>query len=488
MNNTSLYQINTRAFCFKKNKNLLEIPLDYFRNLKALGIDYIWFMGVWEPLTQTYIDKYCKEPGLLKEYRNALPDVREDDIVGSPYAISNYNLNPCLGNPEDIGLLKQKLNSVGLKLIVDFVPNHFGASTPLVATHDYLFLKCSKNDFLSDDVTFFEPDNNKGSYFAHGKDPNYPAWGDTIQVNYFNDNARKFMINVLLNIAKVSDGVRCDMAMLALNRIFAKTWKKVLSHQDHTIPSSEFWTDAILEVKKSHPEFIFIAETYWDTEWEMQELGFDYTYDKRLLDRIVYSNANDIREHLKAQSSYQEKLVRFIENHDEERSITSLGEEKAKMAAIIISTILGMRFYYDGEFEGAPIRLPVQLRREPNFIENREIKNFYLKLLNIVNNDIFRKGKWSLLDVTSGSDNLSYNNILAWSFEYQNEMIVTVINYSEYLSSAHIKFNCGCSEKINLKDLLNNTTYERKRADIENYGLYVELKRYNAHIFHISLV
>ena len=215
----------------------------------------------------------------------------------------------------------------------------------------------------------------------------------------------------------------------------------------------------------------------------MQNLGFDYTYDKRLMDRIKYSDANDIRGHLRAENLYQEKLVRFIENHDEERSIKALGEDKAKMAAIIISTILGMRFYYDGEFEGKTVKLPVQLRREPVEEENKEIKEFYLKLLNIVNTDIFRKGSWSLLNVERGEDSLSYNNILAWSREYEGKKVLIIINFSEYDSSAHIRVNFGNSEKIKFTDLLNNKEYEYKKSDLDTNGLFVKLKKYSAHIF-----
>ncbi|MGI6680478.1 MAG: alpha-amylase family glycosyl hydrolase [Bdellovibrionota bacterium] len=511
MTNTSLYQINTRAFCHKHNKTLLEIPMSYFENLKDLGIEYIWLMGLWEPLLQTYIDKYCKTDGLLKEYKSALFDVESKDIIGSPYAISNYVLNKSLGDREDLKILKQKLNDIGLKLIVDFVPNHFGASTPLLKTHEEVFLQCRKEDFDRDGITFFEPDNNKGKYFAHGKDPNYVAWQDTVQVNYFNDNARKFMKDILKGLCLVADGVRCDMAMLAVNKVFKKTWGEVLKAQNIKTLSGEFWQEAIAEVKKESPSFIFIAEVYWDMEWEMQQLGFDYTYDKRLLDRITHSNANDIRDHLKAQISYQKKLVRFIENHDEKRSIASLGKEKAKMGAIIISTILGMRFYYDGQFEGAPIRLPVQLRREPIFNEDADIKSFYLKLLKIVNNDVFKKGTWRLLDVEKGMDDLSQNNILAWSLEYleyskeinkenhkenhkeynkedNKEKRIVVVNFSEYESSAHIKFNFDRfnferDKNYVLEDLLNDVKYERTGSELADFGLFVKLSKYSAHIF-----
>lgn len=84
----------------------------------------------------------------------------------------------------------------------------------------------------------------------------------------------------LQSIARQCDGVRCDMAMLVLNEVFAKTWAAFPGND--AIPQTEFWTDVIEAVKESSPEFLFLVEAYWDLEARLQELGFDFTYDKRL--------------------------------------------------------------------------------------------------------------------------------------------------------------------------------------------------------------
>ena len=73
-------------------------------------------------------------------------------------------------------------------------------------------------------------------------------------------------------------------------------------------------------VREKNPGFLFMAEVYWDLEWTLQQQGFDYTYDKRLYDRLREGHAEPIREHFYAEPDYQVKLARFLENHDEPRA------------------------------------------------------------------------------------------------------------------------------------------------------------------------
>ena len=83
------------------------------------------------------------------------------------------------------------------------------------------------------------------------------------------------------------DGVRCDMAMLLQPEIIQKTWGDRSLPSDGSPPKDDpFWPEAIPAIRRRHPEFTFIAEVYWDMEWELQQAGFDYTYDKRLYDRL----------------------------------------------------------------------------------------------------------------------------------------------------------------------------------------------------------
>lgn len=487
--NPSLYEINTRVWLRRfdsaeKKATIADVPKSYWNQFVKNGFDYVWLLGIWKTCDEI-IDKYCFEVGLTNSYSHALKDWKREDVIGSPFAIDVYEVNSCIGSVQSLLELKSHLNKNGMKLILDFVPNHFSAGSSLIKKNPDVFLSVKKELFEQDEHTYFKPFDNEEKYFAHGRDPFFAAWQDTIQVNLFSDIARKFLIDTLINLTKICDGVRCDMAMLVLNNIFKNTWGKALLQESYDRVNSEFWKEAIVKVKEERADFLFIAETYWDLEWDLQQLGFDYTYDKKLTDRLKNSSVKDISEHLLAKENYQKKSIRFIENHDEERSIASFGKEKAKAAAIVMSTITGMRFYYDGQLEGRKTKLPIQLRREPEEKLIDGMKDFYDKLLSITSQEVFKKGNWQMLEPIKSCDrNQTYENCLAWIWTFQNEKRVVVINYSNIIITCRLKLDVrGYSEQFVLKDLLNNQNYSRSAAEISSAGLYIELKPYHAHIF-----
>jgi Alpha amylase, catalytic domain len=487
--NPSIYEINTRVWLRRFDKEgkkavLSDVPPDYWDSLREKGIDYVWLMGVWQGCEST-IEKYCFEENLMKEYSRALKGWKREDVIGSPFAIDDYNVNPAVGTYESLIELKTLLNSKGMKLLLDFVPNHLSANSSVIKSNPYVFLGVGKEFFNRDPHTFFQPFESEKAYFAHGRDPFFPAWQDTIQINFFSIDARTFLCNVLINLTKMCDGVRCDMAMLPLNNVFKNTWGTLLPSYGFEIPKTEFWAEAIRKVKEVRPDFLFIAETYWDLEWNLQQLGFDYTYDKKLTDRLGYAPNIPIKEHLMAETSYQQKSLRFLENHDEDRAIAVFGKEKSKAAAVIISTILGMRFYFDGQFEGKKIKLPVQLGREPEEIPVIGMREFYTKLLKITSKEPFRHGLWKLLEADQAWENNHTNeNLFAWSWNYDNEKRLVIVNYSDQLSSCLIKFDVsGDLDEFTLDDLLNDKSYKRFPKEIANRGLYIELKPWQSHIF-----
>lgn len=487
--NQSLYEINTRVWLRRFDQGIIkstlnDVPNSYWDDLAKKGIDYIWLMGIWKTCNSV-IDRYCFEEGLKKSYDRALKGWKPEDVIGSPYAIDVYEINLQLGNRKSLLELKSRLNKRGMKLILDFVPNHFSADSRLIKTNPGIFISVDKELFKRDMHTFYQPNQNEQKYFAHGRDPFFPAWQDTIQVNIFSKEARKFLIDTLLALTKICDGVRCDMSMLLLNNVFNNTWGGVLGKNGFDKHESEFWTEAISEVKNERADFLFIAEAYWDLEYDLQQTGFDFTYDKKLTDRLKYAPVKEINDHLLADNDYQKKSLRFIENHDEERATAIFGKEKSKAAAVIISTIQGLRFYHDGQFEGKKIKLPVQLGREPEEQPNAGLKNFYNKLLTIVSHEIFNKGKWTLLEPEPSLDsNTTFINILAWTWSFKDEKRLVVVNYSETISTCRIKLDVrGYQEDFSIKDLLNDQSYMRSAEEVYNSGLYIELKSFQSHIF-----
>lgn len=484
-NNPSLYQINTRVWIKRFGAaTLTDIPDKYWESLSRKGIDYVWLMGVWK-IPDLEIEKYCFEESLVKSYAHALKDWKKEDVIGSPFAIDVYEINQMLGNEDSIIELKSRLNKLGIGLILDFVSNHFSVESSLLKTNPEVFLSVGKEFFDKDPYTYFKLNSGKEKYFAHGRDPFFPAWQDTVQVNFFNMNARDYLTNTLLRLTKLCDGVRCDVAMLSLNNVFKNTWAGVVGAQGLSVPSTEFWKDAIVKVKNEREDFLLIAEAYWDLEWELQQHGFDFTYDKILIDRLRFGNIESVRDHLFAEPDYQKRLVRFLENHDETRALAALGKEREKTAAVVMSTIQGMKLYHDGQFEGKKIRLPVQLGREPDEIPVKDLIEFYDKLLSITLQDIFKNGNWLLLNTESAWEgNNTYKNLLAWQWNYDKQNCAVVINYSDINSACRLKLDVSdYPDEFIIKDLLDDQSYIRSAEEVYNLGLYVELKAWQSHIF-----
>ena len=233
-----------------------------------------------------------------------------------------------------------------------------------------------------------------------------------LQLNAFQPGLRQAVLETVSSIAGQCDGIRCDMAMLLLNSIFERTWGSRAGQK----PATEYWRDLIPAVKKTYPDFLFIAEAYWDLEWELQQHGFDFCYDKRLYDRLEHDNAESVRLHLCADFAYQAKLLRFIENHDEPRAAATFSSAKERAAAVTIGTLPGARLFHEGQFEGRKIRLPVFLGRRPAETADKALQIFYHWLLDATNAPAFRDGQWALCNCTGWPDNSSYQNLVAWTW------------------------------------------------------------------------
>src|SRR5512145_3288332 len=313
----ALYQINTRVWLTELSQTLGRtatldaIPDAELDRLAALGFDWVWFLSVWQtgPAAQRVSRSNA---GWRKEFQETLPDLREEDIAGSGFAIQDYSVHRDLGGAAALARLRKRMQARGLKLMLDFVPNHMAPDHPWIDEHPDYFIHGSENDLAHAPQNYCRVQTKNSSLvLAYGRDPYFDGWPDTLQLNYGNPALQQAMIGELKQIAGQCDGVRCDMAMLVLPDAFEPTW---------VIRADRFWPKATESVRREHPHFQFMAEVYWDLEWTMQQQGFDYAYDKRLYDRLREGRARPVREHLQAGLDYQSKLARFLENHDEPRA------------------------------------------------------------------------------------------------------------------------------------------------------------------------
>ncbi|MFY9699280.1 MAG: alpha-amylase family glycosyl hydrolase [Rhodoplanes sp.] len=460
---------------YGKSLTLATIPAQEWDALAKLDVDAVWLMGVWER-SPTGVAVSNAHPDLQAEFRRVLPDYRPDDNLGSAYCVRDYVVAAELGGPAALAQARAELNARGLRLVLDFVPNHVAIDHPWALQHPEYFIRGSYEDLARAPNDFVDV---KGEVYAHGRDPYFPPWGDVIQVNAFNAGLRAAAIDTVTTIAAQCDGMRCDMAMLLLNDIFERTWSARAGRR----PTTEYWQDLIPAVKAKHPDVLFIAEAYWDLEYELMQNGFDYCYDKRLYDRLVHDNAESVRAHLTAGLDYQDRLVRFIENHDEPRAAATFPGQKEYAAAVVVASAPGAKLIYDGQIEGRKVKLPVFLARRPPEPPDDELAAFYRSLLNTIHADLFHVGEWHLCDRHGWPDNASFHNIVAWTWRLGAERTLVVVNLSDFRSQARVRLPWDDlrDHTWRLVETLNWECYVRDGDELSEQGLFVELDPWRYH-------
>jgi hypothetical protein len=484
----SLYQINTRVWLTELSQKLSrtamleDIPDAELDRLAELGFDWVWFLSVWQTgLAGLRVSR--SNAGWRAEFQDTLPDLREEDIAGSGFAITAYTVSADLGGDAALAQLRQRLAERGLKLMLDFVPNHMALDHPWVQDHPKYFIPGTEELLEQEPHNYIRVKRQKDNLIlAYGRDPYFSGWPDTLQLDYSNPAAQEAMIKELQKIAGQCDGVRCDMAMLILPEVFERTWGR---------KPAPFWPLAIQLVREKSPDFCFMAEVYWDLEWTLQQEGFDYTYDKRLYDRLRQGSARPVREHLHATLDYQVRLARFLENHDEPRAYATFDPHVHRAAAVITYTTPGLRFFHQGQFEGRKVRISPHLVRAPEESPDKEIREFYVRLLAILRMPIFKSGEWQWLTPKPAWDgNGSWDSFVAHSWQGSGgERMLVVVNYAPYSSQCYLQlpFPEIQDRSVRLDDTLSSTSYTREGNELLERGLYFDMGPWSYHIFTMEV-
>jgi hypothetical protein len=321
---------------------------------------------------------------------------------------------------------------------------------------------------------------------ALGRDPYFQPWPDVVQLDAFSPDLRDATIDTLGGIARLCDGIRCDMAMLMTNDVFAKTW----AGRTGPAPPDDFWPTVIAALRVQHPDTVLIAEAYWDFEWELQQQGFDYCYDKRLYDRLVSCDAGAVRGHLSADLGYQKRLLRFLENHDEPRVADAMPPGAGRAAAVALATLPGGTLWHEGQFEGRHVRLPVFLSRRPDEPLDRDLGDWYRRLISTVARSGMRHGDWMLLEARGWADNDSAQNLLAWIWTADaapNRPQLVVVNLSGAPAQGRVplpsRFGDG---PWRLSGLIDDADFERNGDELVDPGLFVALGPWEYHLLGIE--
>ena len=334
------------------------------KQFKQRGISHVWYTGLLRHATQTDYSAYgipVNHPAIVK------------GKAGSPYAICDYyDVDPDLANQvenrmNEFEMLVKRTHKAGLKMIIDFVPNH-------VARQYHSLCKPRRTMDLGEDDNpneGFSPQNNfyycPGSPFQpyfdlyHGQSEPYvemPAkatgndhfgpcpgmndWYETVKINFGVDyyagrighfdpmpNTWKKMTDILLFWAKKGvDGFRCDMAEM--------------------VPAA-FWKYATTEVKRRYPEIIFVGEVYNPAEYRNYlASGFDYLYDKvgmyDTMRGVICGQrpASDITSAWQATDDIRDHMLYFLENHDEQRIASDFfaGDARKAVPALVVNVLM----------------------------------------------------------------------------------------------------------------------------------------------------
>ncbi|HEY3969634.1 MAG TPA: alpha-amylase family glycosyl hydrolase [Planctomycetaceae bacterium] len=483
----SLYQINTRVWLTElsrklgKRATLDDIPDAELDRLAKMGFDWIWLLSVWQ--TGPAGRKVSRtNPEWRREFHETLPDLQDEDIPGSGFAITAYDVHRDLGGDAALARLRAKLKKRGLNLMLDFVPNHTGLDHTWVEEHPEYYIHGSELDQARAPHNYTWAKRKSGDLLlAYGRDPYFAGWPDTWQLNYGNPAAQEALIAVLEKVAGQCDGLRCDMAMLVLPEVFERTWG---------VKSQPFWPTATQRVRRKVPGFCFMAEVYWDMEWTLQQQGFDYAYDKRLYDRLRDRHARPVREHFLADLDYQNQLARFLENHDEPRAAVAFPPGVHEAAAVITFLSPGLRFFHQGQFEGRKKRISPHLGRAPNEPADPAVLQFYERLLAVLRQKVVRDGRWQLLECAPAWEG-NWTNDCFVACAWQNgkgERLLAVVNYAPNQSQCRLRLpSLGLAGKSwRLNDQLSSASYDRDGNELDSHGLFLDMTPWQACVFSLT--
>lgn len=479
---TRLYEISTRPYLYlltqkygRSITRIRDIPTAEFDDMKSKGFEWVWFMGIWQ-LGDYGLQHDRTDPGLKQSYDSVLPGWTLNDVIGSPYSIVSYTCNSAIGSDEDILWLRKQLNDRGMKLMLDFVPNHSACDAPEVTSNMEYYVRCEQGKtpdpsvYLSNGIAF-----GCGMWCA--------PWTDVAQFNYMDNGLRQNRISVLKKIASLADGCRCDMAHLILNDNFWDYWNNQLRSWGYSKASTEFWADAISAVKKDYPNFIFMAESYGDVLQKLHQCGFDYTYDKDLLDNLRDRNVYQFKQTISnTDINYKRHLAHFTENHDEPRAVSLFNDnyEAADAAAVALLTLPGLRFFFQEQWNGYSRKLDVHLRRAISETPNGKVQYFYKRLFQILKMNALVDGEFTVLGI-QGSD-----TILTWKWTKGDQHVLVTVNFGDNQSGGFIVCDDAPlnGSTIPVTELFTDVVYNRDPNEMRSQGLFVLLDGYQVQVFN----
>lgn len=492
MNHPLVYELHARSWLRGltdgrgRPVTLGKVPSEEMEGWKAAGFSHVWLMGVWEVGARA---RAVAQAAWQRTAQEWFGESQEADIAGSPYAIADYRVPRDLGGASGLRAFRRQLHRHGMGLLLDFVPNHLGVDHRWVGEHPERFVGSGE----AREGTFEAGQANEPVWLAHGRDPHFLPWVDTVQLDYRRAETRKLVLAELTRVAEVCDGVRCDMAMLVLNEVFASTWREfpVRGGEAEAVPAREFWAEAIASVKQRDPSCLFLGEVYWDLEAMLQNLGFDYTYDKRLYDHVVARDWSGAAAYVRSRDpGFLAAGAHFLENHDEPRVAAVLSPTEHRAAAWLLMGLPGLRLLQAGQLTGACLHPPVHFARWPQEASQPEITAMYNRFLQAAAASAVGRGSARVLSPRPAwADNATWQNLVAVLWQASPpEFDLVVVNLAPHRSQGYVPLVLTDLGRCNwrMEDRLGPERYERFGEDLQNQGLYLDVEAHAAQLFHFS--
>lgn len=480
-----LFQLNARTFVrsLGPDATLDAVDDEVLDRVLPPEVDWLYLLGVWQTGAAS-AEVSRAEPDIRAECHSTLPDLVDADICGSCFAVTGYRVNDRLGGDAALARLRARLADRDVALMLDFIPNHTALDHPWVALHPERFVTGTEDDLAAAPGNWTRlTTGGTERIVAHGRDPFFPGWTDTLQLDYSSPALQAAMRDQLLVASSHGDGLRCDMAMLLLPDVFERTWGR---------SAEAFWPGAIDAVRSRQPGFTFLAEVYWGREPDLRAEGFDLTYDKALYDRLV-DDPGGVVDHLHGDAGAQAGGARFLENHDEPRAATVFGTgDRHRAAAVATHLVPGLRFLQHGQREGWTIHVPMHLCRAPVEPDQPELAAFYDALLTVLGDPLVHEGEWTLLSPTEAwAGNPSHEDLLAfgWSDAATGALgLLAAVNLSDHWAQGYVPLPHpelrGTS--VVLDDRLGPARYARAGDDLSDRGLYLDVGPWAHHAFSVT--
>ena len=263
------------------------------------------------------------------------------------------------GGPRALAEARAALAARGVRLLLDYVPNHVAPDHPWVTSHPELFVKAARPTSRPNRQPGFGPEGTSWPTAATRTSRRGPmSCSSTRSRPRCGRRPRHWRAS-----PAQCDGIRCDMAMLMTNQVFAKTWAGRAGPE----PGEEFWPAVIAGMRARHPDTVLVAEAYWDMEWDLHSRGSTSVTTSGSTTESSAGTWPAVRDHLRADLSYQRRAPAVPGEPRRAPHCQPIRRPKqSPRRQSPLPPCPGATLWHEGQFEGRRVRPPVFLSRRPD--------------------------------------------------------------------------------------------------------------------------